>query len=99
MVETIESKGKCASLLIVRAQNCHTITLPHFEMKKRTYCSNKHQMQVTQIDLIYGRDGEAWGVDSTSLVRATEKWIAKYMDKRSTEELELSLQPTTGRTE
>lgn len=56
-------------------------------------------MQVTQIDFIYGRDGEAWGVDSTSLVRATEKWIAKYMDKRSTEELELSLQPTTGRTE
>lgn len=99
MVEAIESKGKCASLLTVRAQNCHTITLPHFEMKKRTCCSNKHQMQVTQIDLIYGRDGEAWGVDSTSLVRATEKWIAKYMDKRSTEELELSLQPTTGRTE
>lgn len=56
-------------------------------------------MQVTQIDLIYVRDGEAWGVDPTSLVRAIEKWIAKYMDKRSIEELELSLQSTTGRTE
>ena len=99
MVEAPESKMKRASLLTVKAQNCHTIILPHFEMKKRTCCSKKHQMQVTQIDLIYGRDGEAWEVDSTSLVRATKKWIAKYMDNRSTEELELSLQSTTGRTE
>ena len=99
MAEAPESKGKRARLLTVKAQNCHTINLPHFEMKKRTCFSNKYPMQVMQIDLIYGRDGEAWGVDSTSLVRATEKWIAKYMDKRSIEELELSLQYTTGRTE
>lgn len=40
-------------------------------------------MQVTQIDLIYGRDGEAWGVDSTSLVRATESGLQNTWTKEA----------------